>query len=84
MAVLHLYMRLKSNIPVVRAGAQDALSQGRPADVEDLGQVAAKDLERLVRAGGQVVHTHILILTACRYHIPGEGERDGEIYMGKG
>lgn len=35
----------------------------------------SEDLQRLIRAGGQVVHTDILILTACRDHIPTGSEK---------
>ena len=42
--------------------------------MEDFGEVPSEDLQRLVGAGGQVVHADIFILTACSDHVPA-GER---------
>ena len=44
--------------------------------MEHLGQVTREHLEWLVRTGGQVVHTHVFILTARGYHVSGNGERN--------
>lgn len=56
-------------LPIVRTAAENALPQGRPPDMEHLGSVAGEDFQWLVRAGGQIVHPHILVLTASSDHV---------------
>lgn len=62
--------------PVVRAAAQDSLSERRPAHVEHFGRVSSKHLQRLIRACSQVVDSYVFILTSGRNHVSEtEGER---------
>lgn len=56
--------------PIIWSRTQYSLPQWRPANMEYFSQMSSEDLQRLIGAGGQVVHTHVLILTACCYHIP--------------
>lgn len=75
----HLYIycftKAGADSPIIWSRTQDPLSQRRPTDVEHLSQVSCEDLEWLLRTSGQVVHPDIFVLTACRYHVPGETER---------
>lgn len=57
-------IRIQSHVPVIRAAAEDALPQGRPAHMEHLGRVPAEHLQRLVRAGGRVVDADAAVFTA--------------------
>lgn len=61
--------------PIIWSRTQNPLSEWRPAHVKNLSQVSSEDLQGLVRAGGQVVHTDIFILTAGGYHIPPKRKR---------
>lgn len=47
--------------------------------MEHLGQVPREHLQRLVRARGQVVHAHVLVLAARRYHVPADREAHGDV-----
>lgn len=64
--------------PIIGPRTQDPLPQRRPTDMEHFGEVSGKDLQRLLRTCGQVVHPDIFVLTACCYHVPGKTERASE------
>lgn len=44
--------------------------------MEHFSEVSGKDLQRLLRTCGQVVHPDIFVLTARCYHVPGKTERE--------
>lgn len=67
--------------PVIWSRTEYPLSQWRPANMEYFRQVPSEDLQRLIGAGGQVVHTDIFILTACCYHVPTKREKNAGWYV---
>lgn len=75
-------MFVSKHWPVIWSRAQDSLSERRPAHVENFGQVSGEDLQRLVRAGGQVVDADIFILAACCYHVPAQRRKEHGIKKG--